>query len=293
MNLPYQSSEVKERPVSDLLYGTHVAHLYPSWTRSALLRVFGYTPDPFSRSFGWQKRWWDSRVVGKDPEGEYKYNYIAFQPYAPPVIREMVITNRMAARANIPGKYPYPEYEIQSTGAYITGPEGPSGEMSGLRLSLHSQAFAISKDIEKQCDRSLDVVESKLMGVFHYVYPVDEQRRVWSLQLEGHSFNVGRLLSSMFYNGVDAPGHWEWRDRGDAFGAPIWFSDISGEEDVDDIPVLPTPAQLLDSETLVKPSPFSRGMIKRRDIDRPDPTDPIGSVYRLCAKIARAFGVDF
>jgi len=293
MILPYQSSEVKDRPVDELLYPPKVAHLFPSWFRSALLKVFGYTPEPFSRSFGWVKRRWDSEAAKKDPVGSYAYDYVAFTPGGPPVLREMVITNRMAAMANIPGKYPYPVYEIRSTGAYIAGPAGPAGAMTGARLSLHSQAFAIRNDIAKQCDKSLNLVEVKLIGAFKYVYPLDEQRRVWSLQLEGHQFNVGRLISSMYYNGVDAPGHWEWKDRGDGFGQPVWNSDISVEEDADDIPVLPVPARLLDNETLVKPSPFSLGMIKRRDPDRPDPTDPIGSVYRLLAKIARAFGIDF
>ena len=294
-NLPEQLGEAKDRPVGILLYLMAVAHLFREWTRSALLKVYGYVPEPFDQGFGWQKRWWDTAAEKLAPLGEYRYEYIAHVSGGLPQLREMIITNAMAARANIPGKYPYPVYEIASTGAYMTGPTGYSGAMSGARLALYNQASVIAEALGALTSKKFDITETKSVGVFQYIFPADEQRRVWFLNSEGHQFNVGRLLSRMYHNGVDAPGHWEWKDRvgqpDDVFGEPVWVTDTEEEEDVAGIPVLPVPVKLLADETFVRPSPASPGMIKRADPDRLDPTDPHGSIFRLVLKIARLLGV--
>lgn len=290
-NLPEQLGEAKDRPVDALLYPLQVAHLFREWTRSALLRVYGYVPKPFNQGLGWQKRWWDTAAEELAPLDEYRYEYIARVSGGLPEFREMVITNEMAAQANVPGKYPYPVYQIASTGAYMAGPTGPAGQLSNALLSLHGQASEIRAALVEITGKEFEIFETRGVGVFQYIFPADEQRRVWSLRSDGRQFNVGRLLSRMYYNGVDAPGHWGWKSRAGLPDEPMWDSDIEEEEDVAGIPVLPVPAQLLADETFVRPSPVSPGMIKRADPDRLDPTDPHGSIFRLLLKIARLLGV--
>ncbi|KKK72464.1 hypothetical protein LCGC14_2903620 [marine sediment metagenome] len=252
--LPRSVATRKDKPVA-AYYATMVLSMFTTYTRALFRRVFETQAPPFDPATPYIKAWWDSEATGPDDD-PYVYDYVD-RASTPLVLRVMTITQKQARETNIPGKYHYPAYAITPTRAYVAGPDGnPINLVQANRLSHEREAFALLDDLNHDVPGLASVVgESTLDGTFFkVVYKLDdpkipemnfrEVRRLYQIELtNGGSLNVGRIMKRMAADGRGSPGHFEARGND-----PIWVSDVTLEDPVGTLAVLPTPARDLDDD---------------------------------------------
>jgi hypothetical protein len=241
-------------------YPADVLKLFRSFTRQSYKDAAGIdapTGDPTKRP----KYWFDSSLVGRDPDEIVTYSFI--DRGRANAVRKMMMTVAEARSVNIPGIHSYPDYVVAPTSAYAFGPgnDGVPIRLAGLNadiLSTRKQAEDLAK--AWGVDPSTVVDEAAFGGPIQYVFPVEENRRKWGVPFNGVHRNVGTFLKEMYANGVGNPGKWDLTGP-----EPNWISSVPTVQNFD-LPPWDEPVRdLLTNEAFAPPNLFGGVVVYRKD----------------------------
>jgi hypothetical protein len=195
--------------------------LFPRLTRALFKQMYGFQAPPYDPKEP-VRRFFDSGAAGQ-PDEPYTYgSWTAVN--GKPYYRRVVITVAQARVPNLPGTYEYARYAAAPTGAHWTSNlDGQETALNPEYLSTAQEAAGLAAELSGVAGLSVgDVSEQQLSNpAALLVYPADEQRRVYVLQVNGEFHNVGLLRKAKFVQGVDAPGRWVV-----SANSPAWLPEI-------------------------------------------------------------------
>ena len=276
--------DLLQYPISDL-------YLFAEYlTRAAYLAATGSQAPPFNPALP-VKQWLDPNPTGQP--------YLAFDTTAGKTV-ELPIPAAVASAVNLPGAYNYPAFQDTPTDATLDWPYGVVSQINSDTVCLLPNAQALLPQLQPlmPAGKTLSVVDSSEVGVFHTVYGTDP-RRQWGLAINGvFDCYAKTLLLQQAAGGVGAQGHWLY---GPLSGEPVttlylqWIQDPQVTEAPAGAGLVPVPIRpLLPNEEfqLVQPPDPLFGtatwMVVRTDLQ---PAVTLAEIQQLVAQYNAQPGV--
>lgn len=270
-SLPLPISQPTIQPIPQQeLYALDVLNLFPRYTRASFQQKHNIQAPPYSQEPR-IKRWYDSTVWAKDPEGLYVYKAFVGDAKGSLIQKEFFMTNREAGSLNLPGLYSYPQFNPPPLKARIVWLDTflPAPTPDGYCLESEVQALCqkISKDINMEVIYRRDDLPTSGPGAIRW--DPEELRRSYSIQVEDHPewFNAGLLIRSSSQLGVGYPGTWAF--DGALGWTPDYVARISG--DFDQRPEWPMPQRDLQPEERFVASAVGGFLVGNASFSKPDP----------------------
>lgn len=207
--LAQRSKPVVPAQPDQVVYGIQALGLFQTYSRDTYLKAFGVQAPPFDPSRR-IKTWFDSTVDTSYGDSVAVYKIIGQDSTGAWAVRQIAMPASEAAAVNLPGDIAYPPYVVTPTTATRGGTL-----LNADYMSLESQGRQIIAAI--QAGTLLDQGDTALLPA---VYPPEEPRKLWVVQLDGKSYNVGLLLKLQNAKGVGSPGRW-----GVVSGELTWIPD--------------------------------------------------------------------
>jgi hypothetical protein len=286
--IPAQPS-LPQYPISDL-------YLLPNYgDRAAYVAAVGNQAPPFNPALP-IKGWADPA-----PDGQ-PYNFFDGTSPSTGYVIQLPVPAAAAVAVNLPGVYDYPAYVEAPTGATMRGPYGMVSPVLPNTLCLQTEAQAIANQVAPLYPgESVIVADGSFVGIFQTVYPADEPRRQWILEVGGKSFSWAEAwIAAQNANGVGAPGHWALAPiPGDIVTTPMlqWIQDSPVTVAPPNAITLPVPIRPLlpneEIELVPPPNPLfgtATWIVVRTDMPQP-PTITLAQVQQLVAQYNAQPGV--
>lgn len=157
--------DLLQYPISDL-------YLFAEYlTRAAYLAATGSQAPPFNPALP-VKQWLDPNPTGQP--------YLAFDTTAGKTV-ELPIPAAVASAVNLPGAYNYPAFQDTPTDATLDWPYGVVSQINSDTVCLLPNAQALLPQLQPlmPAGKTLSVVDSSEVGVFHTVYGQTAASGVW------------------------------------------------------------------------------------------------------------------
>lgn len=246
----------------NLFTGLGSPGLNGGYSRQSFLDAFGVDAPPFDPSRPTQS-WFDSTAK---PDGTYEYNVLGRNHLGLPTLEKKTMLGKDARVVNLTGGTEYPTYVVEPTNGYQDLGSWGHASINPVYLSTKEQAEELMKewtDLGLNCH---DLHEQNDPN-FPYVWPDDEERRVWIFTCDGAGDTgwvyPGVALADKNAEGVGHPGEWDLSDM-EAEG-PKWLPDEDPPEqpaDPNNVIVMPL-RDLKDNERLILASAGMTVMVER------------------------------
>jgi hypothetical protein len=175
-------------------YGLGSLYLFKQYTRDSYLREFGVQAPPYDRSRR-VKTWFDTSVPATSSTAQYDVLHGT-------KFDKLTLTRAEASSVNLPGKYNYPPFSVVPTNAKIVIGNGVTVSLDASFLTTQQQAEQLAAELK--CPLST-VKEYAPVAMLTYVYPSDEERRVYHICEDRQA---GPLWVQRNATGVGRPGTW-------------------------------------------------------------------------------------
>jgi hypothetical protein len=236
------------------------------YTRDSYYAAYGTDAPPYDETRPIQT-WFDSSA---NPNEQYEYNVLGKDRAGRPALEKKRMPGKDARSVNLYGSG-YPAYEIEPTDAYQVV-DGNKQPFNPIMLSTKEQANDLMAEWTALGLDCTDLIEAQ-NDQFPYVYPPDEDRRIWSFTCATSSGELsaglgiiytGLEYNAKYQNGVGAPGHWDV-SQVPTMG-PQWI--------VEPIPPPPSNPEVIgmplrdlyENEELILASMGMTTMVKRTDV---------------------------